>query len=732
MKLRTKSRVKLLALGFTALVPFCLAPCRAAPAAPAVKSNGDVLLQADEAVYNAASSTVTARGHVEIDYDGRILMADSVSYNQKADLVMADGHVSLLEENGNVAFATHVTLTDHMRDGALTGFGALLGKNGRLVAASAQRTQGRFTEATHVAYTPCKICNQPGQRTPVWQIKAFRVEHDQEKHRIKFHDATVAILGIPLLYTPYLTEPDPTVRYASGLLTPDIGSSSSIGYFLRLPYYDAISPTQDATIEPILTTNGGDVLLGEYRQRWSHAGMWLQGSIAENPNGGFGGERSQLYAHLFGSGRFELMPRWQVGFDTQVTSNATYLKRYDISQLDRLATDVFVVGEHGRSRFAITGYFFQGLRATDDNRTFPIALPLIEYTYIPMHKWLDGQFRLDVNSVALTRNIGASDQRMTAEARWRLPVVASDGELWTLQLDARGDLYHTDTPMPLPSDSHFIGRALPYAALDWRWPFIADGKNGKSIIVEPIAQIVAAPFGGNATGIPNEDSLNLEIDENNIFSFDQVPGYDLAETGPRANFGLRAESRFSSGYVEALVGQTFRLKSDPIFAPGTGLTGTASDIVGRFSIKFPPYFDLTHRIDIDEATSTVRRNEIYLTGIYGRSSTQISYIQLAPTLGVPAREEVNAQIDVNFYENWQGFAAIRRDLIADQTLDNEFGIGYEDECLGISIAYRRRYTSDRDLPPSTSVILHLNLKTTDTPIHPFSLFPEDVFSYTRP
>jgi LPS-assembly protein len=334
--------------------------------------------------------------------------------------------------------------------------------------------------------------------------------------------------------------------------------------------------------------------------------------------------------------------------------------------------------------------------------------------------------------VALSRDVGTNDQRMSAVALWRLPVVASDGELWTLQLNARGDLYHTDTPVPLPSDSHYIARGLPYAALDWRWPFISSGKDGKAFIVEPIAQLIAAPYGGNPTGIPNEDSLDLEIDENNIFSFDQVPGYDLAETGPRANFGVRAQSRFSFGTIEGLVGQTFRLKSDPVFAAGTGLTGTASDIVGRFSIKFPPYLDLTHRIDIDEETGTVRRNEVYLTGIYGRSSTQISYVQLAPTLGLPAREEVNAQMDINFYEKWQAFAAIRRDLISNQTLDNEFGIGYEDECLGISVAYRRKYTSDRDLPPSTSVILRLNLKTTDEAIQPFSLFPQDVFSVTHP
>jgi LPS-assembly protein len=250
--------------------------------------------------------------------------------------------------------------------------------------------------------------------------------------------------------------------------------------------------------------------------------------------------------------------------------------------------------------------------------------------------------------------------------------------------------------------------------------------------------MVVSPYGGNPANIPNEDSLNVEIDDNNIFSFDQVPGYDLAETGPRANFGVRAESRFSFGYIEGLVGQTFRLKPDPIFTTGAGLTstgsntGTVSDIVGRFSIKFPPYLDLTHRIDVDEGTGTVRRNEVYLTGIYGRSSTQISYVQLAPSLGLPAREEANTQMDVNFYRNWQGFAAIRRDLIAGQMLDTEFGIGYEDECLGISIAYRRKYTSDRDLPPSTSVILRLNLKTADEAIQPFSLFPQDVFSYTHP
>ncbi len=326
---------------------------------------------------------------------------------------------------------------------------------------------------------------------------------------------------------------------------------------------------------------------------------------------------------------------------------------------------------------------------------------------------------------------------MSATLRWRAPFVTGDGQLITFQVSARGDVYHIQDPLVIGSANHFISRGLPYAALDWRWPFIASTGGGRSMLIEPIAQLIAAPYGGNPKALIalNEDSTSLELDENNLFSFDQLPGYDLVESGPRANFGVRAQARFDSGVIEALLGESFRLKPDPLFASDPALRGTSSDIVGRFSIKFPPYLDLTHRIDIDDQTGTVRRNEVYLTGSYGRSSLQVSYAQLAAsalTLGLPARQEVNAQADVNFYENWQAFAAVRRDLDAGQMLDSEYGLGYEDECFGMALAYRRRYTSQLGLPPSTSVILRLKLKSGNEAIEPFSLFPQDVFSNNRP
>jgi LPS-assembly protein len=720
------------ALRTLALLTAFAAFTAAAAAAPATAITGDVLLQADEMDYDVEAHVVTARGHVEIDNDGRILLADQVTYDQIHDTMVASGHVSLTDEKGNVAFADHVTLSDKMRDGALKSFAALIGKNGRMVAASATRSGGRFVEAFDAAYTPCKICNQPGQRTPVWQVRAAHVRYDQLKHQIVFHDARIEFFDVPVFYTPYLREPDPSVRYASGILTPDIGNSTSIGYFVRIPIYVAINPSEDATITPLVSTHGGEVLFGEFRQRWQDGGMWLQGSVGDNPNGGLSGHQNQFYASLFGSGRIPVDAHWRTGYDAQLTSNDTYLKRYDITLIDRLVNDAFVEGTGGRTRFAVTGYFFQGLRASDDSSVIPFALPFVEFNYIPLGKVLGSQFRFDFNSIALTRNVGENDQRATAEARMRWPTVLPGGQLLTLQLDARGDVYHVGNALTPGTGDRIISRGVPYAAIDWRWPFISNLSRERSLIVEPIVQAVLQPYGGNPAGIPNEDTAAFELDENNILSFDQLPGYDLVESGPRLNVGLHARASFASGSVDAVLGETYRLKPDPIFGPDSGQSGTTSDLVGRVSVKFLPYIDLTDRIDVDRANGTVRRHEVYLTGIFGRSTVQIGYVQLPAelvTLGLGQREEINAQADVNFYENWQAFGAIRRDLLAGRMLDTELGLGYEDECLGISIAYRRKFTTDRDLPPSTSLILRFSLKTGDQPIEPFSLFPQDVFSH---
>jgi len=399
---------------------------------------------------------------------------------------------------------------------------------------------------------------------------------------------------------------------------------------------------------------------------------------------------------------------------------------------------VFVEGTPGRSRFALTSYYFQGLRSSDIQSQIPYILPRLEASFIPTQKVAGGAFRFDINGAAIGRTSDRDSQRLTGEMNWKRPLVSGSGQIWTFVLDARGDAYHFENPAvgAAPASDYMIQRGTAYAALDWRWPFVAGGGGGRSYVISPIAQLVAQPYGGNPARLRNEDATDFEFDDNNVFSFNQLPGYDLIESGPRANVGMMAEALFPGGKVEGQVGQTYRLKPDPVVQAFSGNSGSASDIVGSLSVKFP-HLDITDRIDMDRGNGTVRRHEIYVTGSYNRSSLQVSYVQLPQTvltLGLPSRQELNVQADLNVWNNWQVFVAGQRDLQGNQFLNTEYGLGYEDECLAISLAYRRKYTSDLILgvPPSTAVILRFSLKTGDTPIQPFSLFPRDVFALTHP
>ena len=247
--MRLGALITTLLLATTSMIPLASAASRA-PAQSATnagKQDKEMLLKADEVEYDTDHSVETARGHVEIDYADKILLADKVIYDQNADKVTAIGHVTMLDEDGNVGFTEKAVLTDQMRDGVLYGFQALVGKTGRLAGNHAVRTGGVRTVVTRAAYTNCKICNQPGQRVPVWQVEAGRVIYDQPAHRIYYRDAVMEAFGIPFFYTPFYSTADPTVKRATGILTPEISDSSVLGYYTRIPVYVSLNDSQECS-----------------------------------------------------------------------------------------------------------------------------------------------------------------------------------------------------------------------------------------------------------------------------------------------------------------------------------------------------------------------------------------------------------------------------------------------------------------------------------------------------
>jgi LPS-assembly protein len=251
---------------------------------------------------------------------------------------------------------------------------------------------------------------------------------------------------------------------------------------------------------------------------------------------------------------------------------------------------------------------------------------------------------------------------------------------------------------------------------EWRWPFVREHTFGDAnLVVEPIVQFVAAPYGGNPPTIPNEDATGFSFDETNLFNIDVFPGLDRWSGGPRINTGVRATAIFSRGLVEAIVGQEYRWKSDHAFPPSLGIGDEDSDIVGRLKVQFPPYFQLIHRWRVDPETGSVRDNEVYFSARYGRSALDLSYLKLSEQQAIDptllAREEINLLGSFNVHGNWSLFGMARRDMENAQMIETRAGLSYEDECFIATLGYRRRYTRDRDLTPGTSIIMTIGFKT---------------------
>ncbi|MEQ1867559.1 MAG: LPS assembly protein LptD, partial [Micropepsaceae bacterium] len=691
------------------------APAANEPVAPVDgEKKQEVLIRADKMTYDANTNVVTAEGNIEVTYGERTLIAEKLSYNQETRIVIAEGNASIREANGTTISGNRIEITDDMKDGVIESLNVMIAGRGHLAAARATRADGNVMTLEKAAYTTCKPCKEDPSRPPTWQIKAFRVIYNQEKARVEYEDAFFEVFGVPVAYLPYFSHSDPQAPRASGFLMPGIGHSTDLGYFVEVPYYFALDPSYDLLLAPLYTENDGPLLKGEWRERTKSGAYNFQASGRYGqPRDRFGAEYGDdtFQGHVFGKGRFQIDEVWRWGYDAQLTSNDTYLKRYDLSNLDRLENNLFIEGIDGRSYAAVNGWFFQGLREEDDPGETPIVLPLAEVEYVPDEKVLGGRFQLSASALVLYRGEGQDTARASTTAAWKLPLTSTGGHLFTLFANLRADAYHTTDAGVSGDEDETVGRILPWAGIEWRFPLVRNDWGWKQVI-EPIVQVIGAPYGGNPSEIPNEDSASFEFDETNLFSFNKFPGLDRWETGPRVNAGLRAAAYFDEGFVEAILGQSYRFHEDNAFTEESGLRDQQSDYVGRLTVQPDGNIRIVHRFRIDQSAFRFERNEIYAEAFDTDSySFKAGYILLEPEELIPEqREEINLAGSIRAIDDIWFRASGRKDLADDQMIESKFGLSYIDDCAEFGIDFRRRFTRDRDIEPATSFLFTFRLK----------------------
>jgi LPS-assembly protein len=682
-----------------------------------------VLLSADEVSYDRDLGVVTARGHVELSQGERILLADTLTYNERTGTVAATGNVSLLEPTGDVAFAEFVELTSGLREGVIRDIRVLLADGSRIAANGGRRT-GETTEFAKAVYSPCPLCEEDPTRAPLWQLKAVRVTHDREQHRIEYRDAWLEIYGVPVAYTPYFSHPDPSVTRQSGVLVPDLSFSNSLGPAARIPYYFTLGPSADATFEPIVTTKQGIVLGGEYRRLFRTGELDINGSITradredEDQNEI---EDDVVRGHIDARARFDYDENWRLGADLERASDKTYRRLYDYGNERTLTSQAFVERFHERSYGIGRSLMFQGLRDEDDNDEFPLIWPEAIYHHVGEPWGIGNYLTFDAGVLNLTRTDGRDSRRLHSQVGWHLPYISRYGYLVELGATLEADGYWVDgvdpdSPLVDPNETRggFTGRIFPQLSAELRYPFVQYNERFTQM-VEPIVAIIVGPEDPNPDLIPNEDSQDFELDETNLFDPDRTTGIDRADGGQRIDYGVEWSAHGpKGGAVSAFIGQSYRFSESEDFAPGSGILDDLSDVVGRLDLTPIPELDLTYRFRLDSRSLEPHRNELQLTAGNPDLNLRLSYIFLddeTATLEFGDREEIYARLRGRITDNWSGTMFARRDLELDRFLSYGVGLTYENWCLAIGAEIRREEFDDEEIDPETKVLLRITFKT---------------------
>lgn len=722
------------------------------PATTEDREAEEVLFEADSVTREFDGGPIIAEGDVRAFFGGRYLRADKLIYNPATDIVIAEGNVSITDENLETAFAGRVELSGDLRDGVAENFSALLKDNTRLAAQSAVQEQGARTRLNHAVYTSCNVCSKNGhEKTPTWRIKALRVTRDKERKVVRFHHAFLEIKGVPIIYVPFLQTPDPSVERQSGFLPPNIGASSRLGFNIELPYYLAISNHQDATFFPKYTATDGVLWQGEYRRRGKRGYHVLSGGVINatnqpEPTPSEPESTPGVRWHYFGRGYRDFGENWRASYDVERVSDDTYLRNFNVErrgdlrqELDRSSTNQLrsnarVAWNQGGSHLTIDTYLFQGLRAQDDSSTTPYVLPLIDFRHDFSQKFAGGKASVGANIASLLRTSGVDTRRFTANAFWKRDVITRGGHRFNLFAEARGDIYSfqdlnegteicadptaacaVNFPGLTSADPSIVEtRLAPTAGVEWSYPLTREF-GGAQLFLEPRVQLVASLADRNPVEIINEDSQSIEFDYAGLFDYNKATGFDAYEDGQRANIGVTASAVWPNGLsVETSVGQQYRVQSTNAFVTSSGLGEKTSDIVGSLSLRYNGSVGIENRFRIENKTGDLQRAESMAFYRTKNFQANVSYVRLNEenvANNLIRREELTARGRVKLTNHWAVGGAWRLDLAKNQTIRQDFIIGYEDECSTFGITYRRDRTRANNLKPDNSVLLTFTLKS---------------------
>jgi lipopolysaccharide assembly outer membrane protein LptD (OstA) len=356
-------------------------------------------IKADSIEYERARDVYVARGNVRLIQQDKRLSADWVSFSRRGNRGVASGSV-VYSDGVDTVYANFVEFNLSTLQGVL--FLAHFddaGNSFRMEGEEIVKTGDQTYTFEKGMFTTCRC---PDDERDPWQIRAAHADLEIEGYAVA-RNTTINILGVPILWLPWMIYPVKTDR-DSGFLFPEFGYSDRNGMMIGLPYFWAAAPNLNVTMTPRWLQKRGikgeasaEYLLGE-RSSGEIAGSYIrdQDIDPDTVQEPFGRDRWMVK----GEQDLYLPYDWRLQSEFNATSDNNYPS--DFQDLARFRRDRFLtsnafltkhLGEEGGYGLVSAVLIADDIQSPDNQDRDPYMLqrlPELEFTALPARApWIE-------------------------------------------------------------------------------------------------------------------------------------------------------------------------------------------------------------------------------------------------------------------------------------------------------------------------------------------------------
>lgn len=690
----------------------------------------NIAVEADTLLFDADANQVTARGDVQVSYNGYLASADRIIYDRETGDLTLVGNAVVRDPEQVVYTGNRIEISGDFKRAYVAAL-EMQTPNGALITAEEVDFRAEVeTILINGGYAPCGFCIDSKGRKIGWSVSSTKLVQNDEEKTLYLERPQLELLGMPVASIPYITLYDIKNRRAEGFRTPQYDEGDVFGYRLGLPYFKPLGEYTDLWLTPMLMSTQYFMLDSELIHRFSTGYTSLRAAglyqFDRSVVAGEVGDRDWRGA-IQTSGQFIPIENWTAGWSYLAFTDPAFIGNYALVGFD--STDD-VYAQHLSSNtffdarlqeFRILGNVTQATQQKHGR-----TLPLVQFnqTHELDNDW--GQIAIDGRLIGVNRELDATGSingvpytygyegnkfHGTLEALWSKQLIVPGGLVITPYLGARLDAASYDGGSPLNSTASTLFSATPIAALDVRFPIL--GIDGNSThLLEPIAQLVYRGSSTTLPGITNDNAHGFIFEDSNLFSFNRFSGTDRQETGLRANIGGQYMANFEDGsWLRLIGGQSYHLagvNSFSIFDHGqvgnlSGLENASSHLVGGGQMSFGPGVDLGAKVEYDPATNTIIRGAVAVeAAVYDFTlSSDYFYLAAKPARGwLTDTHTLKAALGYTFEDYWTISTSLNWNLVQNNWTSASLGLNYDDKYL----AYGAKYTATQNI--STSNIEH--------------------------